>query len=171
MRILDNDDLVLPKGSLVLVTGASGFIASNLIVEGLETGYRIRGVAQPPSKVQKTHEIFNSPHYDAVIILEMEPEGALMNPNPEEAVPPVIKGATSILRSALKEPKIQRFVFTSSSTATSLPTPGVRFKIDNTTWNTEVDDYMDFPSPYKPDNAFQVYSASKPKRGRQYGTS
>ncbi|KAK9422885.1 hypothetical protein SUNI508_04552 [Seiridium unicorne] len=142
------------------------------------------GAYQPPTfqyKVQKTREIFNSPHYDAVVVPEMEPEGAFdkavkgvdaiihlsspltSSPNPKEVVPTAVKGATSILRLALKESKIQRFVFTSSSTATSLPIPGVRFKIDNTTWNTEVDDYVDFPPLHKPENAFKVYSASKAK--------
>ncbi|KAH6652247.1 hypothetical protein BKA67DRAFT_573404 [Truncatella angustata] len=181
MAILNNGDLALPKGSLVLVTGASGYIASNFVVEALKAGYKIRGTARSPAKAQKTKAVFSSPNYDCVVVPEMEPEGAFdeavkgvdaivhmsspltFSPNPKEVVPPAVNGATSILRSAAKEPRIQRFVFTSSSTSTSLPKPGVRFYIDSKSWNTEVDEYADFPPPYKPENAFKVYSASKTK--------
>lgn len=179
MAILNNADLVLPRGSLILVTGASGYMASNLIVEALDAGYRIRGTARSASKAQKTKEIFNSPNYDAVVVSEMQAPGAFdsavmgvdaivhmsspltFSSNPNEVVPPAVEGATSILRSAIQEPRIQRFVFTSSSTATSLPKPGVKFHIDKNSWNTEVDDYADFPPPYRPENAFKVYAASK----------
>ncbi len=181
MVIIDNNDLALPKGSLILVTGASGFIASNFIVEALQAGYKIRGTARSEAKAQRTKDVYKSPDYDAVIVPEMELEGAFeeavrgvdaivhmsspltFSPNPKEVVPPAVKGTTSILRSALREPKIRRFVFTSSSTATSLPTPRKQFKIDKNSWNTEVDDFVDFPPPYKPENAFKVYAASKTK--------
>ncbi|KAG7286016.1 hypothetical protein NEMBOFW57_008313 [Staphylotrichum longicolle] len=181
MAIIDNDDLTLPRGSLILVTGASGFIASNFIVEALQAGYKIRGTARSEAKAQRTKDVYKSLNYDVVVVPEMEPEGAFdqavrgvdaivhmsspltFSPNPKEVVPPAVNGATSILRSALREPKIRRFVFTSSSTATSLPTPGKKFKIDKNSWNTEVDAFVDFPPPYKPENAFKVYAASKTK--------
>ncbi|VUC31496.1 unnamed protein product [Clonostachys rosea] len=176
-----SDDLALPKGSLILVTGASGYIASNFIVEALDAGYKIRGTARSAEKAEKTKKIFNSANYDAVVVPEMESEGAFddavkgvdaivhmssplnFSPNPKEVVPPAVKGATSILRSAVKEPKIKRFVFTSSSTSTSLPTPGKKFKIDKNTWNTEIEDWVDPPPPYLAENAFKVYAASKTK--------
>ncbi len=181
MAIIDNEDLALPKGSLILVTGASGFIASNFIVEALQAGYKVRGTARSEAKAQRIKDVYKSPDYNAVVVPEMEPEGAYdeavrgvdaivhtsspvtLSPNPKEVVPPAVKGATSILQSALEEPKIRRFVFTSSSTATSFPTPGKKFKIDKNSWNTEVDDFVDFPPPYKPENAYKVYSASKTK--------
>lgn len=184
MGITDNADLVLPRGSLILVTGASGYMASNLIVEALDAGYKIRGTARSPAKAEKTRKTFNSPDYDVVVVPEMQPPGAFdeavkgvdaivhmssplnFSPNPKEVVPPAVEGATSILRSAIKELQIQRFVFTSSSTSTSLPNPGVKFYIDKNTWNTEVDEYADFDPPYKPENAFKVYAASKTRAER-----
>lgn len=184
MSFIDNKELILPKGSLILVTGSSGFIASNVVVEALNAGYKIRGTARSEAKAEKTRKVFNSPNYDVVVVPEMEPEGAYdeavkgvdaiihmssplnFSPNPKEVVPPAVKGATSILRSAAKEPKVKRFVFTSSSTATSVPTPGKKFKIDSNSWNTEVEEYADFPPPYLEENAFKVYSASKTKAER-----
>ncbi|KAI1868186.1 hypothetical protein JX265_007009 [Neoarthrinium moseri] len=181
MPMLDKADLVLPRGSVILVTGATGFIASNFIVEALEAGYKVRGTARSTGKAQKTKDVFKSPNYDAIVVPDMEAEGGFneavkgvdaivhmsspvsFSPNPKEVVPLAVQGATSILRSAAKEPRVHRFVFTSSSTATSLPTPGKHFKIDSNTWNTEIDGFVDFPPPYKPEYAFNVYAASKTK--------
>ncbi|KAI9167979.1 Aldehyde reductase 2 [Paramyrothecium foliicola] len=72
-----------------------------------------------------------------------------------------VKGATSILWSAIKESKIKRFVFTSSSISTSLSAPGKRFKIDKHSWNIEIEDWVDPAPPYLPENASKVYAASK----------
>lgn len=181
MTLIDNPDLALPKGSLILVTGASGYIASNFIIESLDAGYKIRGTVRSAFKAQRTKEVFDSPNYDALVVADIEQDGAFddavkgvdaivhtaspltLNPNPKEVVSPAVKGATSILQSAIKEPSVKRFVLTSSSTATSLPKPGVKFKIDKNTWNTEVEDYVDFPPPYLPENATKVYAASKTK--------
>lgn len=40
----------LPKGSLVLVTGANGFLASHVVDQLLQAGYNVRGTVREVSK-------------------------------------------------------------------------------------------------------------------------
>lgn len=47
-----------------------------------------------------------------------------MNPDPSVAIPIAIKATVSILEAASQQPKIKRFVLTSSSTAAYMPSPG-----------------------------------------------
>lgn len=178
--MLDTDNSsALPRGSLILVTGASGYIASNFVIEALEAGYKIRGNARSVDKAERTKKIFSSPNYDAIVVPEMEPEGAFdeavigvdaivhmsspvtFSPIPKEVVPPAVKGATSIMRSAMTESKVKRFVFTSSSAAACMLVPNKKFKINKNSWNSEIEDWVDPPPPYFPENAFNIYAASK----------
>jgi uncharacterized protein YbjT (DUF2867 family) len=49
----------IPKGSLVLVTGANGFIAAHIVKEFLDRGYRVRGTVRDVSKSAfLTEEVF-----------------------------------------------------------------------------------------------------------------
>ena len=48
----------LQAGDLVCVTGANGFIASHLIRDLLQAGYRVRGTVRDPSNVEKTAHLF-----------------------------------------------------------------------------------------------------------------
>ncbi|UPL02618.1 hypothetical protein LCI18_013552 [Fusarium solani-melongenae] len=165
--MLNTDNkLALPQGSLILVTGASGFIASNFIVEALEAGYRVRGTARSADKVQKTRDIFNSPNYDGIVGVDAVVHMAsplTFDPDPSKVVVPAMKGATSILRSAKKEPKIKRFVFTSSSQAATLPRPGKKFKINKNSWNNDIEQWVNPSPPFLPENGVLVYAASKTK--------
>jgi uncharacterized protein YbjT (DUF2867 family) len=39
-------ELAIPRGSLVVVTGANGYVASNVVEQLLIAGYRVRGVVR-----------------------------------------------------------------------------------------------------------------------------
>ncbi|RYP59404.1 hypothetical protein DL769_008549 [Monosporascus sp. CRB-8-3] len=175
MTVQDNPNLVLPKGSLILVTGATGYIAGNVIFEALEVGYRVRGSSRSAAKAN-TSDIFKSANYETVVVPRMDVEGAFdeavkdvdaiihvatptsRSSDPKEVVGPAVQGIVSILNSALKEPRVKRFVYTSSSLAAALAKPNEKFKIDKNTWNTEVDAYVT-----QKGTPYLVYSASKMK--------
>ena len=53
---------ILPKGSLVLVTGASGFIASHIVDQLLERGYRVRGTVRDAAKSSWLQGLFDKRH-------------------------------------------------------------------------------------------------------------
>ena len=55
-------DLILPRESLILVTGASGFIASHIVDELLERGYHVRGTVRNAAKTAWLQELFDKRH-------------------------------------------------------------------------------------------------------------
>lgn len=73
-------DAAFPKGSLVLVTGANGYIASHIVDQVLLAGYRVRGTVRDATKAAWTTEVFTSRHgagkYSAVVVPDMAEDGA-----------------------------------------------------------------------------------------------
>lgn len=67
----------------------------------------------------------------------------------------------SILTSAAAVPTIKRFVYTSSSTAATMPKPNVRFTVTDRTWNDEAVEKAWAPPPYTNAREWDVYGASK----------
>jgi nucleoside-diphosphate-sugar epimerase len=55
--------------------------------------------------------------------------------DPNKVIPEVLAGVNEIPKSAGKEPGVMRFVFTSSSTAMTSPSPNREFTIDADVWN------------------------------------
>lgn len=66
-----------------------------------------------------------------------------------------------ILKSAANEPSVKRFVYTSSSTAATLPIPNKEFTIDTDTWNDAIIKKAWAPPPYRKDRVLAVYGSSK----------
>ena len=170
----------LPAGSLILVTGASGYIGSHVVNEALEAGYKVRGTARTQEKADNTRKISkNHPNYSTAIAADFSKEGAFdeavqgvdavihvasdttFDPNPNNVVKPTVAGVLSILRSAAKSPSVKRFVLTSSSAAVLLPKQNKEFSVTADDWNQEAIDIAWAPPPYNPDRAFPVYAASK----------
>ncbi|RDL36186.1 Uncharacterized protein BP5553_06798 [Venustampulla echinocandica] len=184
---LSASDLAIPTGSVVLVTGASGFIATHIVDQLLLAGYRVRGTVRDEKKVAWTTELFTERHgagkFSAVIVPEMSIEGAFdeavkgvqgvvhsaavmtFSPDPNEVIPESIAGATGILRSAAKESSVKSFVLTSSSMAAAggVPGPNKHFSIDASTWNDgQIKEAWSVTSaPFPPTHSSVVYGASK----------
>ena len=83
------------------------------------------------------------------------------DPDPNKVIPEVLAGINGILKSAVSEPSIKRFVYTSSSTAATSPKPNEVFDITTDTWNEEVIKKAWASPPYEADRAGIVYGASK----------
>jgi nucleoside-diphosphate-sugar epimerase len=170
-------DLALPNGSLILVTGANGHVASNIVYEALNLGYRVRGTVRSEERALQTQKIFSSDSYESIIVKDMSEIGAFddavrgvsgiihvattttFDPDPNKVIPNTIAGATGILKSALGEPSVQRVVYTGS-----IPI-GMRanehYILDSTTWADEAVKAAWAPPPYNLDRGFVVYKASK----------
>lgn len=83
------------------------------------------------------------------------------DPDPNKVIPGVVKGAINAAASAAKQTSVKRFVYTSSSTAITMPKLNVEFTISTNDWNDEALEAAWKPPPYEKERAWAVYSASK----------
>jgi nucleoside-diphosphate-sugar epimerase len=179
---LPTSSLALPLNSLILVTGANGYIATNIIYELLLLGYRVRGTVRSADKGEALKPIFSSnPNYSYVVVSDLTDghawdracegvDGIIhlativsFSGDPDQVIPPTVAGATNILSSAVKAGTVKRFVYTSSSTAALNPVLNTELTVTSETWNEESEKkaYAAHPGPYPADNAFYAYGASK----------
>ena len=70
----------IPPGSLVLVTGANGFIGSHVADQFLAAGYRVRGTVRSESKGLWLKELFDKKYssgkFEIAIVPDMTLKGA-----------------------------------------------------------------------------------------------
>ncbi|KAH6651597.1 aldehyde reductase [Truncatella angustata] len=177
------DQPVISKGSIVLVTGVNGFIASHIADKFLKFGYKVRGTTRNAQKNAWICNLFDKKYgpdkFELVVVPDMELQGAYdevikgvsavvhtatnytMNPNPHEVVPGSVAGTVNALAAAAKEPSVRRFVLTSSSAAALIPKPNNFMTVTTETWNDEVVKFAYRGPPYEPERAYPVYAASK----------
>lgn len=184
MTIKAISEPAIPSGSLILVTGVNGLIASHVAEQCLNVGYRVRGTTRDAKKNSwiKKVESFSKPGaFELFEVKDMTKDGAFdeavkgcagiahvasnmtFSNNYDEVVGDAVKGALSALKSASKEPGIKRFVLTSSSCAATLPKPGEKFTVHKDSWNDEA---VKLAKEKDPDG-FTVYAASKTEAERQ----
>lgn len=122
--------------TLVLITGASGYIGTHLIGDVLKAGYRVRVAVRSQEKYQSIKELYPSASnkLEFVIVPDMSQTsayqdalkgvsyvfhlaGAMVDKGIElerDFVDPAVKGTLSILESAKKEDGIRKVVIVSS---------------------------------------------------------
>ncbi|WRT68381.1 uncharacterized protein IL334_005357 [Kwoniella shivajii] len=130
---------VITKGDFILVTGASGFIASHTAKQLLQQGYRVRGTVRSEAKGEYLKKIFQGlGEFEYAIVEDITTDGVfdeavkgvdgvahLASPfytegvkDPQELIGPATKGTTGILKSIQKNnPSVKRVVITSSVAA------------------------------------------------------
>lgn len=84
-----------------------------------------------------------------------------LNPDPNEVIPMVLSGIKNTLTAAARNPSVKRFVYTSSSAATTAPIANKKFHVDVSTWNDADVEAAWAPPPYNDDRKLAVYAASK----------
>lgn len=74
------DDAVIPKGSLILVTGACGVVGSNIADRFLHYGYKVRATTRTPEKYAWLVELFEEKYgkgkFELVAVKDITTEGA-----------------------------------------------------------------------------------------------
>ena len=175
----------IPPGSLILVTGVNGLIASHVADQCLAAGYRVRGTTRDKQKNAWILDLFSSRYgsdaFELVEVKDMTKDAAFDEAVKEcsgiahiasnmsfsnvvdEVVGDAVQGALSVLESASKESTVKRFVFTSSSTAATLPKPGQKFTVYKDSWNDEAIKLAHEKNP----DPFIVYAASKTQAERE----
>lgn len=144
----------------VLVTGASGFIATHIVDVFLKAGYAVRGTVRSQAKADKVRKAF--PEYNEKLSCAIVPDIAAPNAfdnvvydvigvihtaspfdlhvenNERDLLRPAIDGTRNILQSIQKSfPLVNRVVLTSSFTAVRDPTKGTRrgYTYSEADWN------------------------------------
>lgn len=153
----------VPKGSLVLVTGASGFIAAHLCSVLLINGYKVRGTVRSTEKGKYLKRLFDGVgDFEYVIVEDIaDPhafdeavkgvDGIAHTASPfyldakthDELLKPAIEGTVNVMRSAQQfNPHLKRLVITSSVAAVVSPNPsgekhagGPPYTMDEDDWN------------------------------------
>jgi len=182
MTVLDNP--ALPKGSLVLVTGVTGFVGSGVADQFLHYGYKVRGTIRDAAKGVWLQEAFDAKYgtgnFELVSVPDMVADGAYdevvkgvdaiahvasimsFDADPNKVIPPSIAGALNALKSAYAEPSVKRFVLTSSSTAAIIPVKGQgRVVITHDSWNEKAIKEAWADPPYDAARGLWTYGASK----------
>lgn len=143
---------------LVTVTGSSGFIASHVVRELLERGFRVRGTVRSLAKEKDYAHLRALPGAERLELVEAEllVDGAfdaavrgatyvlhtaspyvLDAKDPEkDLVEPARKGTTNVLGSCAKEPSVKRVVLTSSM-ASITDEPEGDHVLTEDDWNTK----------------------------------
>ncbi|KAH6855510.1 putative aldehyde reductase 2 [Chaetomium sp. MPI-CAGE-AT-0009] len=175
----------IPTGSWILVTGASGFLASHVCLQFLERGFKVRGTVRDPTQSSwllegpfKSYveigaiELVAVPHlgadgaYDDAIkgVAAIVHTAYVTNivPDPNDVITPMVVGIRSIMNAAIREPSVKEAVFTSSAVAASSLTPGIDNGIIGlNSWNDAVLEAAWAPPPYGMSHAIANYPASK----------
>ncbi len=176
----------IPKGSLVLVTGANGYVGAQVVKHFLERGYRVRGTVRDADRASwLVDDVFKSEaergDLQLVVVPDLAADHAFddavrgvsaiahvasilsFESDPNKVVPPTVRGAVSILEAALKEPSVRSFVYTSSIVAAVIPRPGDNTHVEWDTWNEAAVQMAWAPPPYEATRARGsiVYMASK----------
>ncbi len=174
--------LAIPKGSLILVTGANSFLGMHIVDQLLEHGYRVRGTVRDETKAALLWKYFTDRHgvvrFTKVVVPDMSAEDAFkeaikdckgvvhcaavtqLNPDPDYVITPTIAGALNLLDAA-SVAGVQRFVFTSGvASAVSHDREEVQ-EVSCQTWNMPVFNEAWAPAPYSEEKLLAVRDSMK----------
>ncbi|KAF6837192.1 NAD dependent epimerase/dehydratase [Colletotrichum plurivorum] len=171
----------LPKGSLILVTGANGYIGAKVTDTLLQLGYRVRGTVRSDKPwLKEQFSKYGDGAFEQVVLPKLVDEEALslamtgaagvafvasdmsLSDDPQAVIPWVVQATEIGLATAAKHPSIKRVVLTSSAFAATVPQPGLTgVVVTEETWNEPAIKAAwdpNTPAELKPG---AVYSASK----------
>lgn len=175
--------LALPLGSLVLVTGATGYIATHIVTLLLASGYRVRGTARSPPKAAADTAYHANADYTCVVVPDMLAPDAFstalagvdgvihvacptaMVPDPDVMIAPLVSHITDFLASCKGVSTLKRVVYTSSANACTLPVPGRPGHIHAGTWNDEAV-RLAWTAPRTEAMSYPIYAAAKTEAER-----
>jgi nucleoside-diphosphate-sugar epimerase len=175
---------ILP-GSWIVVTGASGLLASHICLQFLERGFKVRGTVRNPSEsswlLEGRFKLYaETGAIELVAVPNLGTDGtydeavkgaaAIVHtayvtnivPDPNEVITPMIAGVCSILNGAVRESSVKEVVFTGSAISASPLLPGIdNGVVRRGSWNDAVLKAAWAPPPYGMAHAMANYPASK----------
>ncbi|RAH68788.1 SDR family oxidoreductase [Aspergillus aculeatinus CBS 121060] len=155
-----------PEDQIILITGASGFLASHVVDYFLRAGYQVRGTVRSSATAEKVRQTFSdyAPQLSFVVVEDVASPGAFdtavegvhgvihtaapfqvfgVEDNERDLLKPAIDGTLNILKSVHEfAPQVRRVVLTSSFAAMADHSKGK--------WTGHVYSELDWnPTPYE----------------------
>ncbi|KAI5924600.1 hypothetical protein F4810DRAFT_131824 [Camillea tinctor] len=150
----------IPPGSLILVTGANGLIASHVVDQLLATGYQVRGTVRDLARCSWMEPFFSNRHgegrfellevsnfsapgaWDAAVkgvlgVAAVAGVASLASRDVDEALEDSFTCTVTLLEAAKAQPTIKSFVYTSSAWAAFTPDASKKRKLTEWSWNEE----------------------------------
>ncbi|KAK7449183.1 hypothetical protein VKT23_013329 [Stygiomarasmius scandens] len=145
----------MSKGT-VLITGITGFLASQTALTFLEQGYAVKATARSAAKAEEWISRFpqHKANYSYAVVADMAEDGSfdeaikgcdyvahLASPahwntdNNDTILKPAINGTLNVLKATKFEPKVKRVVFTSSFAAVVNPNAPPGHVMNPSDWN------------------------------------
>ncbi|OGM43401.1 cinnamoyl-CoA reductase [Aspergillus bombycis] len=159
-------NVTIPAESLILVTGANGFIASHIIDQFLKRGY---GAGHFESALLP--DLGNEDELDRLLdgvagVVHVASDVSL-RPDPE-IISKSVASTLSVLEVAARHNSVTQVILTSSLSAALLPQPGQPgINIDSSTWNDGAVRSAKDPSVPVAQKPYLVYAASKTESERE----
>jgi len=177
-------DCALPPGSLVLVTGANGYVGSHAVDQFLTYGYKVRGTVRNKQKCAWLTQVFDKKYgsgkFELVELATLDDlesfkaaadgcdgivhvaQGVGNSSDPHEVITPAVNCTVVALEAAATTPSVKRFVYTSSSVAVrGDEVRGPDVQLTPETWNDAVLENVWAPGPYGMERMMPSYMASK----------
>ncbi|KAI8317685.1 Aldehyde reductase 2 [Colletotrichum sp. SAR11_240] len=178
----------IPEGSIVVVTGANGYIASHIADQFIQAGYIVRGTVRNPKKsawlVPHFEKAYGKGKFELHIVPDMQADGAYdeavkgaaafvhtatvidFNGDPAEVIGGAVKCGMVAIEAAYNEPNMKRFILTSSA-STLMPLKKENFfalkgqTVDETTYGHDAKELAWAPPPWGIEHGGAIYGASK----------
>ncbi|OLN85833.1 Aldehyde reductase 2-like protein 8 [Colletotrichum chlorophyti] len=178
----------IPKGSIVVITGANGYIASHIADQFIRNGYRVRGTVRNPKEsawlIPHFENAYGKGKFELHVVPDMQVDGAYdevvkgaaafvhtatvidFNGDPAEVIGGAVKCGLVAIEAAYKEPSMKRFVLTSSA-STLMPLKKENFfalkgqTVDETTYGQDAKTLAWAPPPWGVEHGGAIYGASK----------
>ncbi|KAI8631638.1 hypothetical protein F5Y19DRAFT_401106 [Xylariaceae sp. FL1651] len=160
MTKLNLQNTMIPLDSVILVTGANGLIASWVVDRLLEAGYRVRGTVRSTSRCAWMEPFFNSRHgpgrFELVEVADFAAPGAwdssvkgvagvaavagqarLDVQDIDAALAEEFPWVAGLMKTAMNEPSVKSFVYTSSAWAAWTPDPSKKVTLHEWSFNED----------------------------------
>ncbi|KNG49345.1 aldehyde reductase [Stemphylium lycopersici] len=175
---------VIPAGSLILVTGANGYLGCRFSNTLIQQGYKVRGVVRDLERCEHVKAFFgkrygNDGRFEMVQVPDLTADGAFdaavkgcagfvhfavdnsFVPDPEVVVKGSIALTMRALEAAANEPGLKRFVLTSSYITACQYRMGEVYQVTQDTWNDDFVTKAWALPPDAPDRSLCTYGAAK----------
>ena len=181
MTLLKNP--AIPVGSLLVVTGANGFMGCHVTDVFLQEGYKVRGVVRDAEKSAWVEAHFQGAYgkesYELYVAEDLGVPGAWAaamegasavihaggdvswRPDPEAVITPEVASLELAATAATNSPTVKRLVLTSSYAAADWPREDIDYSVGPWAWNEKASKIAWDPDYQGGDKSLAVYSATK----------